>query len=83
MSKEVPTAAEIKQLMDEAAKLAEEHEAARRAADKVVNGFAAMNGIYAITEMGRMFYRSVDPRVTNDGRGGERFRWTEIEGPLA
>ena len=63
----------------------EEMAAAERAKykdDKIVSGFAMHDGPYFITAMGRIFRRMHDTKVSNDGRGGERYVWRQVELPF-
>ncbi len=79
----VATAAEIREAQAKLTEQAEQMERERRASDRVVNGWLGVGQIWVVTDLGRIFSRVVDPRVANDGRGGERFIWKEVESPLA
>jgi hypothetical protein len=49
--------------------------------DKLVQICTGPSGLYALSERGELFFRELDPRIQNDGRGSQRFRWVPIEGP--
>lgn len=69
----------VREVVEGALKAAEE---ARRAGDRVVSLCYAPDGMIALTETGRLFKRENDPGHYNDGRTTQKFKWTEIEGPL-
>ena len=57
-------------------------EASRRAGDKHKSIAATSEGLFLLTEAGRLFLRTADPRHYNDGRTNVKFMWAEVTGPL-
>ena len=57
-------------------------EVARRAGDKHKAIAATSEGLFLLTEAGRLFLRTADPRHYNDGRTTVKFMWAEVTGPL-
>jgi hypothetical protein len=83
MSATVPTAAEIREMQAKVAEAAAEAERQRRASDRVVNLCPGINGMYAVTEQGRIFFRGLDERGNMNRPGTPLYKWVEVEGPLA
>jgi hypothetical protein len=82
MSTTVPTAAEIREMQAKAAEAAAELERQRRASDRVMSVSQGLNGLYAVTEQGRIFFRSLDDRGNLTRPGTPLYKWSEVEGPL-
>lgn len=56
-------------------------EVARRAADKPVSITGTSEGLFMLTETGRLYLRRPDPHHFNDGRTAIKYGWIEVEGP--
>ena len=57
-------------------------EIAARSGDKPRSLASTPEGLFMLTEAGRLYLRRPDPSHYNDGRTAIRFGWTEVEGPL-
>jgi hypothetical protein len=79
VSKETLTDEELAALERARAEAAEKE---RLAGDYIVHLEAQHDKLFALTKLGRIFARMTDPRPSNDGRGGERFTWRQVEGPF-
>ncbi len=57
-------------------------EVAQRAGDKPRSLASTPEGLFMLTEAGRLYLRTTDPSHYNDGRTRIKFMWVEVEGPL-
>lgn len=65
-----------------AQRVIDEASAAQRLGDKPISLASTSEGLFMLTEAGRLYLRRADPKFFNDGRTPFRFMWSEIEGPL-